>query len=84
MSQQLTKHRLAAGFRPPARVAAKSGSLVGIIRNEIGVIECPGGRGYAAAVVTRAHQPWQRDADINPVIGTAAATAIRILSGQAA
>jgi beta-lactamase class A len=39
VGQQLTKHRLAAGFPPPARVHAKSGSLVGVVRNEIGVIE---------------------------------------------
>jgi beta-lactamase class A len=38
MSQQLTRHRLAAAFRPPARVAAKSGSLLGAVRNEIGVV----------------------------------------------
>ncbi len=81
MSQQLTKHRLAAAFRSPARVAAKSGSLVGVVRNEIGVIEHPDGRGYAAAVFCRAHQPWENDAAINTVIGTAAAATVNALSG---
>jgi beta-lactamase class A len=85
MAQQLTKHRLAAAFPPPTRVAAKSGSLVGVVRNEIGVIEQPGGPGYAVAVFTRAHQPWQGEAAINAVIGTAAAAAINALaSGPAA
>jgi beta-lactamase class A len=79
MSQQLTKHRLAATFPPPARVSAKSGSLVGVIRNEIGVIEYPDGRGYSAAVFCQAHQPWQTDAAINAAIGSAAAAAIDML-----
>ncbi len=49
MGQQLTRNRLAAAFPPPARVAAKSGSLVGVVRNEVGVIEYPDGRVYCAA-----------------------------------
>jgi beta-lactamase class A len=81
MSQQLTRNRLAAGFGPPARVAAKSGSLVGVVRNEIGVISYPDGRGYAAAVFSQAHQPWRGEAAINTVIGTAAAAAVRALTG---
>lgn len=54
-----------------------------MVRNEIGVIEYPDGRGYAVAVCCQAHQPWQRDAAINAVIGTAAAAAISILADQA-
>jgi beta-lactamase class A len=80
MGLQITKNRLAAGFRPPARVLAKSGSLVGVVRNEVGVIEYPGGRGYAAAVFCRARQPWQHDATINTVIGDAAAAAVAALA----
>lgn len=79
MGQQLTKHRLAAGFPPPARVSAKSGSLVGVVRNEIGVIEYPDGPGYAAAVFARARQPWHNDAAINTAIGAAAAAAVDVL-----
>ena len=79
MSHQLTRHRLAAAFPPPARVSAKSGGLLGIVRNEIGVIEYPDGRGYAAAVFTQA-EPRSSDAAINTVIGTAAAAAVRILA----
>jgi beta-lactamase class A len=80
MHRQLTRHRLAPAFPPPARVAAKSGSLIGVVRNEVGVIEYPDGRSYAAAVFTQAHQPWRNDAAINAVIGTAAAAAVRMLS----
>jgi len=79
MGRQLTKHRLAAAFLPPARVAAKSGSLIGVVRNEVGVIEYPDGRGYAVAVFTQAHHPWRNEAAINAAIGAAAAAAVRML-----
>jgi beta-lactamase class A len=79
MGQQLTKNRLAAAFPPPARVAAKSGSLVGVVRNEVGVIEYPDGRVYCAAVLAQSHQPWENTAAVNAVIGTAAAAAIELL-----
>jgi beta-lactamase class A len=80
MSHQLARHRLAAAFPPPARVSAKSGGLLGVVRSEIGVIEYPDGRGYAAAVFTQAPQPRPNDAAINAAIGKAAAAAVRILA----
>jgi beta-lactamase class A len=83
MSQQLTRHRLAAAFPPPARVSGKSGSLVGVIRNEIGVIEYPDGRGYSAAIFSQARQPWQNDAAINAAIGSTAAAAIDVIQSKA-
>jgi beta-lactamase class A len=57
-------------------VAAKCGSPVGVVRNEAGVIEYPGGRGFAAAVFAQARHLWQDDAAINAAIGAAAATAV--------
>uniref|UniRef100_A0AAU2VYJ0 Class A beta-lactamase-related serine hydrolase n=1 Tax=Streptomyces sp. NBC_00008 TaxID=2903610 RepID=A0AAU2VYJ0_9ACTN len=78
MTRQLTRHRIASGFRLPVRVAAKSGSLVGVIRNEIGVISCPDGRRYAAAVFTRS-RPGSDDAAISRAIGTVAARAVTAL-----
>ena len=75
MHRQLTHDRLAAGFGPPVRVAAKSGGLLGVVRNEVGVIEYPGGENYAAAVFTRAEQ----DSDerlVNAAIAEAAAIAV--------
>jgi len=81
MSQQLTRHRLAAAFRPPVRVSAKSGGLVGVIRNEVGVIEYPDGEAYAAAVFTQISEPGQDSAAIDRVIGAAAAAAISELRG---
>ena len=53
MGQQLTRDRIASGFGPGYAVAAKSGGLMGIVRNEVGVVTAPGGASYAIAVFTR-------------------------------
>jgi beta-lactamase class A len=53
MAAQLTRHRIAAGLGPDVTVAAKSGGLMGLIRNESGVVSLPGGEQYAVAVFTR-------------------------------
>jgi beta-lactamase class A len=78
MARQLTRHRIASGFRLPVQVAAKSGSLVGMIRNEIGVISYPDGRRYAAAVFTRS-RPGSDDLAISTAIGMATARAVAAL-----
>jgi beta-lactamase class A len=79
MAAQLTRHRLAMGFPRGVKIAAKSGSLLGIVRNEAGVIEFPGGRRYAAAIFTRAPRTGADDNRINTTIGTAAARAVEAL-----
>ncbi len=53
MGQQLTRHRIASGFGPEVAVAAKSGGLLGVVRNEAGVVTFPDGAAYAVAVFTR-------------------------------
>jgi beta-lactamase class A len=53
MARQLTRHRIASGFGPGVSVAAKSGALLGVVRNEAGVVTFPGGAAYAVAVFTR-------------------------------
>lgn len=78
MFGQLTRHRLAAGFPAPSRVAAKSGGLLGVVRNEIGVIEQFEGARFYAAVFTRAGRA-AADAEVNTVIGQAAAAAAQSL-----
>lgn len=83
MAQQLTRHRIASGFRSPVRVAAKSGGLVGVVRNEIGVISYPDGRRYAAAVFTRS-RPGSDEAAINAAIGAATARAVAALREETA
>lgn len=78
MFRQLTRHRLAAGFPAPARVAAKSGGLLGVVRNEIGVIEQPDGPRIYAAVFTAAEREAP-DVEINAVIAQTAAAAAESL-----
>ena len=80
MSEQLTRDRLASGFGPDVKIAAKSGGLFGVIRNEAGVIELADGRRYAAAVFTRAQEPGAREHEINAVIGVSASRAIDSLT----
>ena len=80
MARQLTRHRIASAFRTPVRVAAKSGGLAGVVRNEIGVITYPDGRRYAAAVFTRC-LPGSDDAAINAAIGAATVRGIEALRG---
>lgn len=82
MARQLTRYRLAAAFAPPARVAAKSGSLLGVYRNEVGVITYPDGRWYAAAVFTQKTDASQGEGAINAAIGQAAARAIALLAPE--
>jgi beta-lactamase class A len=53
MCQQLTRHRIASAFAPPVTVAAKSGGLLGVARNEAGVVGFPDEAAYAVAVFTR-------------------------------
>jgi beta-lactamase class A len=79
MAGQLQRERLATGFPQGVRVAAKSGGLMGVIRNEIGVISYPGGDHYAVAVFTRANQPHIGEREINAAIGTEAANAVGLL-----
>lgn len=79
--QQLTRHRIASAFTPPVRVSAKSGGLMGTVRNEVGVVEYPDGRAYVVAVFTQAAGDRPSDAAVNAAIGTAAAAAIDALTG---
>ncbi|MGO9887291.1 MAG: serine hydrolase [Solirubrobacteraceae bacterium] len=53
MARQLTRSRIASGFGAAVTVAAKSGGLMGIARNEAGVVTFPDGTAYAVAVFTR-------------------------------
>lgn len=84
MAQQLTRHRLAAAFAPPARVSAKSGGLLGVYRHEVGVIEYPDGRWYTAAVFTQTTDASLGEGAVNAAIGRAAARAIALLAPQEA
>jgi beta-lactamase class A len=76
MAQQVTGHRLAAGFdQAGVNVAGKTGTLPAI-RNEAGVVSYPDGRRYAAAIFTRADSLPPRQPRIDAAIGAAARIAV--------
>jgi beta-lactamase class A len=70
LARQLTRHRIASGFGAGFTVAAKSGGLMGIVRNEAGVVTDPAGASYALAIFTRCHPDRAAEpAAINAAIG---------------
>lgn len=70
MGQQLTRHRIASGFDSRHLVAAKSGGLMGIVRNEVGVVTDPEGRCFAMAIFTsQDSQSTSEPAAIDAAIG---------------
>ncbi|MGC4111920.1 MAG: serine hydrolase [Nocardioides sp.] len=80
MAQQLTRHRIASGFPPGVAVAAKSGGLMGVVRNEVGVVRLPDGAAYAVAVFTRTDPGTRADPrSIDAAIGTVSARAVDLL-----
>jgi beta-lactamase class A len=76
MAHQLTRNRLASAFAPSAHVSAKSGGLMGVVRNEVGVIEYPNGDTFIASVFTKSLTPKSNEVEVNAAIGAAAAAAI--------
>jgi len=66
---QVSRARVASGFPPDVRVAAKSGSLMGVVRNEAAVVTDPDGRSWGVAVFTRADRTYERRAEIDGSIG---------------
>jgi beta-lactamase class A len=76
MAQQLTRNRLASGFGADVNVAAKSGGLMGVVRNEIGVVTFPDGSAYPVAVFTRSDPAHTQEQLVNAAIGAAASQAI--------
>ncbi|MCX5388171.1 class A beta-lactamase-related serine hydrolase [Streptomyces sp. NBC_00083] len=78
MSRQLSQHRLVAGFGDlgdAVRIAAKNGSLWGVL-NEAAVVEYPDGGRYAVAVFLRTRTLGGRDPAADDAIGRAARTAV--------
>ncbi|MEH0986093.1 serine hydrolase [Micromonospora sp. CPCC 205556] len=78
MGRQLFWTRLASGFRPTVRVAAKSGTLPGL-HLEAGVVEYPDGGRYAIAVSARTERLDTRRIDVDLAIGEAARVAVEAL-----
>lgn len=69
MAMQSSCNRIASVFGPRIRVAAKSGSLLGVVRNQIGVVEYENHSRYAAAVFTRGWEPYAQEHEIDAAIG---------------
>jgi len=80
MGQQVSQNKLATGFPSEVVTSAKSGSLFGVVRNEVGVVQLPNGASYAVAVFTRAHEPFVQQRAINDAIGTVAAELVASLA----
>jgi beta-lactamase class A len=83
MARQLTRHRLAGGFGPGVTVAAKSGALLGVVRNEVGVVSFPDEPPYVLAVFTRSAGPDVDERPVNRAIGRAAELAVAELRSAA-
>jgi beta-lactamase class A len=79
MARQLTRQRIASGFGTGYTVAAKSGGLMGIVRNEVGVVTDPAGAAYAVAIFTRCDPDLPTDL---PAIDTAIGRLARRLVNQ--
>jgi beta-lactamase class A len=74
--------RMTGGFGPGVGVAAKSGGLMGVVRNEIGVVTLPDGAAYAVAAFTRTEEPGADERAVDAAIGDAAAWAVADLSSR--
>lgn len=78
LGMQVWSHRLGSGFpSDDVKVSGKTGTL-GVVRNEIGVVELPDGHRFAVAVFLRTHRFGYRQPDADALIGTVA----RILTNQ--
>lgn len=78
MSRQLTR-RLGGAVPPNGALAAKSGALLGRVRNEVGAIATAAGETYAVAVLTRPVQPPALVAETDGAMGRAVKAAIEQL-----
>ena len=78
MAAQVTR-RLAPAVPEGGHLAAKSGSLFGRVRNEIGVITTPGDDCYALAVLTRPHRPFVGTSAIDCAMAEAVRVAVEAL-----
>ncbi|MFC4107244.1 serine hydrolase [Micromonospora zhanjiangensis] len=81
MARQVSRTRLASGFPPGVRVAAKSGTLPQL-QMEAGVAEFPAGERYALAVFARVDRPGARPVDVDLAIGEAARLAVDTLRAR--
>lgn len=80
---QIWPHRLSSGFpRDDVTISGKTGTI-GIVRNEIGVVEYPDGGRYAVAVFLRCERTAFRQPAADTLIGTVAAALVGALRSPA-
>jgi beta-lactamase class A len=80
---QIWPHRLSSGFPDiGVRVSGKTGTI-GVVRNEVGVVEFPDGRRYAVAVFVRTHRYRPRQPEADALIGTAGQLLVDRLAARA-
>lgn len=79
MQRQVSRERIARGFGKGIAVAAKSGGLLGVVRNEVGVVTFPSEPPYAVAVFTRTPDDDVDPHGVDAAITEAAATAVAAL-----
>lgn len=84
MSEQIDRSRLGSAFGSRVFVSAKSGSLFGVVKNEVGVATYPDGKQYAVAVFTRAAVPFAGHWEVSAAIGQAAKHLVDALRADAA
>lgn len=69
---QVWPHRLSSGFpSDDIKISGKTGTI-GVVRNEVGVVEFPDGRRYAASVFLRTKELRFRNPDADRLIGKVA------------
>jgi beta-lactamase class A len=70
MGLQVWPHRLASGFPDDDLVISGKTGTIGVVRNEIGVVEFPDERRYAVGVFLRTHRSGFRQPAADALIGT--------------
>ncbi|TDC10340.1 hypothetical protein E1267_04770 [Nonomuraea longispora] len=65
-------HRLSTAYRDGPKIAGKTGTFYGGVRNEVGVVDFGGGEEYAVAIFLRQHDFDLRDARADAAIGAVA------------
>jgi beta-lactamase class A len=84
MARQVGRDRIARGFADDSRVAAKSGSLFRVWRNEVGVVTRPDGRSAAVAVLLHTPAGDVDDRTVNDAIAKIARRAVDAVLGSSA
>ena len=81
MIRQVSRARIASGFGPGVKVAAKSGALLGVVAQRGRRRQLPAEPPYAVAVFTRTPDGGADPRHLDAAIGEAAALAVEALRG---